>query len=62
MKTKLCMIPGKLKRYLQPLDASIKFPFKNELKKRYFKYCIDQKDSKVRVTQEDLINWVGEIW
>ena len=31
------------------------------MKKRCIKYCINQKDTKARVTQEDFINWVGEI-
>ena len=57
---KKSMISGRLTRYLQPLNASINKPFKNELKKRYTKYCIDWKDAKARVTQEDLINWVRE--
>ena len=56
------MIPDGLKKYLQPLDVFINKPFKDELKKRYSKYCIDQKETKVRVTQEELINCVGEIW
>ena len=55
------MIPGGLRRYLQLLDVFINKPFKDELKKRYTKYCIDQKDIKARVAQEDLQNWVGEI-
>ena len=42
-KTKISMIPGGLMRYLQPLDISINKKFKDELKKRYTKYCIDQK-------------------
>ena len=61
-KTKISMIPHGLTRYLQPIDVYINKPFKDELKKRYTKYCIDQKDTKARITQEDLINWVGEIW
>ena len=32
------------------------------MKKRYTKYCIDQKDTKGRVTQKDPINWVRDIW
>ena len=35
---------------------------KSELKKRYTKYYINQNDTKTRVTQEDLIKWIGEIW
>ena len=60
--TKISMIPGGLARYLQPLDVSINKPFKDELKKKYTKYCMDQQDNKARVTQEDLINWVAEVW
>ena len=56
------MIPGGLTRYLQPLDVSINKPFKDELKKRYTKYCMDQQVNKARITQEDLINWVAEVW
>ena len=56
------MIHDGLIRYLQPLDVSINNPFKDEFKKRYTKYCIDQKETKTRVTQEDQINWDWEIW
>ena len=54
-KAQISMIIGGLVKYLQPLDVSINNPFKDELKKRYTKYCIAQKDTKARVTQEDLI-------
>ena len=54
------MISDGLKRFLQPLAVSINKPFKYELKKRYAKYWIDQKDTKASLIQEDLINWVGE--
>ena len=49
-KIKRSMIPGGLPRYLQSLDVSINKPFKDELKKRYKKYCIDQQGIKTRVT------------
>ena len=60
-KTKISMIHDGLMRYLQPLDVSINKSFKDELK-GYTKYCIDQNDTKERVTQDDMINWVREIW
>ena len=42
-----------------PFDVSINKPFKDELKKKYTKYC---KDTKAKITQEVLINLVGKIW
>ena len=42
-KTKISITPVGLTTYLQPLDVSINKPFKDELKKRLSKYCIDQK-------------------
>ena len=42
-KTKKSIIPGGYTRYLQPLDVFINKPFKDELKKRFTKYCTDQK-------------------
>ena len=56
------MNPDGFTKYLLLLDVSINKPFKDGLKKRYTRYCMDQKGTKVRVTHEDLINWVGEIW
>ena len=55
-KSKISMIPQGPTRYLQPKDVYINKPSKDESKKRYTKYCIDQKDPKARITQEDLIN------
>ena len=46
------MIPGGLKRFFQPIAATINKPFKDELKKRYAKYCINQKDTKAIVTKK----------
>ena len=61
-KTKISMTSGGLMRYLQNLDVFFNKLFKNKLKKRYAKYWIDQQHTKARVTQEDLINWIREIW
>ena len=60
-KTQIGTISDEFARYLQPLDISINKPLKDESKKRYTRYCLDQKDNKARVTQEDLIDWIGEI-
>ena len=60
--TEVSMIPAGLTRYLQPLDVSINKPFKDELRKKYTKYCIDQEEGNTKVSQEDLINWVWEVW
>ena len=50
-KTKISMINGGLTRYPQSLDVFINKSFKDESKKRYTKYCIDQKDTLAKVTQ-----------
>ena len=44
------------------MNVSINKLFKDELKKSYTKYCIDQLDIKARFSQENLINWVAEVW
>ena len=56
------MISGGLTIYLLPQDVIINKSFKDELKKEYTRYCTDQKDTSARAAQEDLINWVWEIW
>ena len=56
------MIPGGLTRYLQPLDVSINKPFKDELRKKYTDYWMETKNSNAKVSQNDLINWVWEVW
>ena len=61
-KTKIIMISGGLTRYLQSLEVSINKLFKDELKKRYTKYCMDQQDIKTTIPQEDLTNRVAEVW
>ena len=44
------------------LNVSSNKLFKDELKKSYTQYYIDQKDTKERITQEDLIKLVRKIW
>ena len=40
-ETKVMMIPGGLTRYLQPLYVSINKPFKEEIRRKYNEYCIE---------------------
>ena len=56
------MISERLQRYLKSLDVSTDKQFKNELKKMESNNCMDQHDIKARVIQEDLMNWVKEVW
>ena len=64
-KTKISMIPGGLKRYLQPLDVIISKSFKDKLKKRYTNYYFDQKDIKARIInlrRFDKLSWRDLVW
>ena len=51
MQNKDKYYPGGLKNYLQSFDIFITKLFKDELKKRYTKYCIDQKDTNARISK-----------
>ena len=46
-ETKVMMIPGGLTRYLQPLDVSINKLFKEEIRRKYNEYCIENTNPKV---------------
>ena len=56
------MIPEGLTRYLQSLNLSINKTFKDELRKKYTDYLMETKKSNAKVSQNDLINWVWEVW
>ena len=58
----ISMIPGGLTRYLQPLNASINKPFKDELRKKYIDCWMETKNSKAKVSQNEFINWAWEVW
>ena len=46
-KTKMTIIPGGLTRYLQPRDVLINKPFKEEIRRKYNEYCIENTNLKV---------------
>lgn len=58
--TTIPKIPGELTWKLHPLDVCINKLFKDLLKKRYFKYCMEISNLKVK--REDLITQIDEIW
>ena len=55
------LIPPGLTRFLQPLDISINFPFKNALKKIYINFNLFKMNSE-KAKPEDIINFIYEIW
>ena len=59
-ETKVMMIQGALTRYFQPLDVSTNKPFKEEIRRKYYEYCIE--NTKFKVSRKQIIDWVGEIW
>ena len=56
-ETKVMMIPRGLTRYLQPLDVSINKPFKEEIRRKYNEYCIE--NTNLKVSRKQIIDWVG---
>lgn len=55
------LIPSGLTRYLQPLDVSVNFPFKNFLKSEYINFNLFKSD-KEKATHNDIINFVYNVW
>lgn len=71
-------VPAKLTRFLQPLDIGINFPFKAQLKNKYFineanKITKTEEDNPIRFNDNltvsnldklrlNLINWTLLIW
>lgn len=52
--------PG-LTRFLQPLDVSINFPFKNYLKQEYYNFNLF-KSNKEKAMYDDIINFMSNAW
>ena len=58
-ETKVMMIPGGLTGYLQPLDVSISKHFKEEIRRKYNEYCIENANL---IVSRKKIDWGGKIW
>ena len=54
------MIPWGQTRYIKILDKSINKPLKDQLKRKYINYLINQNSNKV--SREKLMEWISEIW
>ena len=55
------LIPAGLTRYLQPLDVSVNFPFKNYLKQEYINFNLFKFNNE-KAKHEDIINFVYKVW
>ena len=54
------MIPWGQTRCIKILDKSINKPLKDQLKRKYINYLINQNSNKV--SREKLMEWISEIW
>ena len=61
-KQKYVLIPPGMTRVLQPLDVSINGPFKRYMKNLYIDECIRNKDINMKISREQILKWILEIW
>ena len=61
-KQKYILIPPGMTRVLQPLDVSINGPFKQYMKNLYIDECIRNKDLNMKISREQILKWILEIW
>ena len=61
-KQKYILIPPGMTRVLQPLDVSINGPFKQYMKNLYIDECIRNKDINMKISREQILKWILEIW
>lgn len=58
---KYVLIPPALTRFAQPLDISVNFPFKSEMKRNYFQYNFSNGNNK-KANQNNIVNFVYDCW
>ena len=61
-KQKYILIPPGMTRVMQPLDVSINGPFKKYMKDLYIDECIRNKDINMKISREQILKWILEIW
>lgn len=64
---KRIFIPGGLTRKLQPLDIAVNKPFKDNLKKCYTQYQLENYNNTItnkqaKVDRKKIVEWVNGIW
>ena len=58
----IAFIPGGLTRYYQPLDVSVNKPFKNVIREKYISYCIQNRNTDLKISRSKMIEYICDIW